>query len=138
MSIILQIRANFYVISLQVLTKKKQITRRVYQDSWSPGILKTTMELFQKQLTAIIIFASCNYFHNISLPCPLVHEINGMFFNTGLIFTPGVIIQCKTSMRVPGSRDREPWILIYLLKIFPVIILYYFWLSKLSNLSSTS
>ena len=41
MSIILQIWANFYVISLQVLTKKKQITRRVYQDSWSPGILKT-------------------------------------------------------------------------------------------------
>ena len=34
MSIILQIWDNFYEISLQVLTKKKQDTRRVYQDSW--------------------------------------------------------------------------------------------------------
>ena len=40
MSIILQIWANFYVISLEVLTKKKQITRMVCQDLWSPGILK--------------------------------------------------------------------------------------------------
>ena len=36
MSIILQIWDNFYVISLQVLTKKKQNTRRVYQDSRPP------------------------------------------------------------------------------------------------------
>ena len=33
MSIVLQIWGNFYVISLQVLTEKKQKTRRVYQDS---------------------------------------------------------------------------------------------------------
>ena len=33
MSIILQIWGNFYVISLQVLTEKKQKTKRVYQDS---------------------------------------------------------------------------------------------------------
>ena len=33
MSIILQILYNFYVISLQILTKKKQNTTRVYQDS---------------------------------------------------------------------------------------------------------
>ena len=31
MSIILQIWANFYVISLQVLIKKKQNTERIYQ-----------------------------------------------------------------------------------------------------------
>ena len=33
MSIMLQTWNNFYVISLQVLTKKKENTRRVYQDS---------------------------------------------------------------------------------------------------------
>ena len=33
MSIILQIWDNFYAISLQVLTKKKQHTRRAIQDS---------------------------------------------------------------------------------------------------------
>ena len=33
MSIILQIWDNFYVISLQVFTKEKQNTRRIYQDS---------------------------------------------------------------------------------------------------------
>ena len=33
MSIILQIWNNFYVISSQVLTKKKQSTKRIYQDS---------------------------------------------------------------------------------------------------------
>ena len=35
MSIVLQICDNFYLISLQVLTKKKQNTRRIYQNSWS-------------------------------------------------------------------------------------------------------
>ena len=43
--IILQIRDNFYLISIQVLTKEKQNTRRVYQDSrWyiqNLGIFKT-------------------------------------------------------------------------------------------------
>ena len=38
MSIILQIWANFLSISLQVLTEKKQNTRRVYQDSRPPII----------------------------------------------------------------------------------------------------
>ena len=33
MSGILQIWVNFYLNSLQVLTKKKQSTRRIYQDS---------------------------------------------------------------------------------------------------------
>ena len=36
MSIILQIWDNFYVISLQVLTKKGQNTRRIYQDLRPP------------------------------------------------------------------------------------------------------
>ena len=36
MSIILQIWDNFHVISLQVLTSRKQNTRGVYQDSWPP------------------------------------------------------------------------------------------------------
>ena len=35
MATILQIRDNFSVISLQVLTKEKQNSRRVYQDSQS-------------------------------------------------------------------------------------------------------
>ena len=39
MSIILQIWDNFYVISLQVLTKKNQNTRRVYQNSQLPIFL---------------------------------------------------------------------------------------------------
>ena len=36
MSIILQIWDNFYVISLQVLTKKGQNTRRIYEDLQPP------------------------------------------------------------------------------------------------------
>ena len=39
MTIILQIWDNFYVISLQVLTKKNQNTRRVYQNSQLPILL---------------------------------------------------------------------------------------------------
>ena len=38
MLISLQIWNNFYVISVQVLTKKKQNTNRVYQDSWPPPL----------------------------------------------------------------------------------------------------
>ena len=37
------------------------------------------MECFEKQLTTIIIFASSNYFRNISFSCPLVHKINPFF-----------------------------------------------------------
>ena len=38
MSITLQKWNNFYVISLQVFSKKKQNARRVYQDSWPPTL----------------------------------------------------------------------------------------------------
>ena len=38
-----------------------------------------TMERFEKQLTAIIIFASYDYFRNISFLFPLIHEINMTF-----------------------------------------------------------
>ena len=51
MSIILQMWDNFYVISLQVLIKKKQNTRRVYQDSWSPTSLPTPHHLAPKVTT---------------------------------------------------------------------------------------
>ena len=44
-SIILQIWDNFYVISLQVLTKKKQNTRRVDEDSRTPTPLLPTLGL---------------------------------------------------------------------------------------------
>ena len=114
------------MISLKVLPKEKQSTRRIYQDSrlstqnfgvfwhiqnqrhifitliypklwhiqeiysesWATRTLRyshsesckaSTMERFQKQLMAIIIFASYNYFHNIAFTCPLVHEINMIF-----------------------------------------------------------
>ena len=46
MSIILQIWDNFYLISLQFLTKKKQKTRWVYQDSKS--LTPPTIALLQK------------------------------------------------------------------------------------------
>ena len=55
----------------------------------------SAMVQLEKQLTAIIIFGSFNYFHNISFFGPLVHEINIIFLNSGLIFTPKVFIQCK-------------------------------------------
>ena len=51
------------------------------------------MERFEKQLTAIIIFTSHNYFRNISFLSPLFHKYD--FFNAGLIFIPEVFIQCK-------------------------------------------
>ena len=41
MSIILKIGDNFYMISLDVLTKKKQNTTRVYQDSRPPILTPT-------------------------------------------------------------------------------------------------
>ena len=136
MSEILQIWDNFYTISLQVLTNKKQIEWYIkiygpndprplaFSELWyiqNPGIFKakvifrtllypklwyiqnqrhiqdpglfrtlgysvpepysepcqtSTMEHFEKQLTAIITVASYNYFQNISFSCPLVHEKN--------------------------------------------------------------
>ena len=49
------------------------------REAYSEPCQKSTMEHFEKQLTAIIIFASYNYFRNISLTSPLVHEINIIF-----------------------------------------------------------
>ena len=63
---------------------------------------------------AIIIFTNYNCFHSISLPHSLVHEIQIMnFFNTGLIFTPEVVILCKKTMAREGAGDHK--FLIYLL-----------------------
>ena len=45
----------------------------------------STMERFEKQLTAIIILVSYNYFCIISVSCHLVHEIN-MIFLTQVLF----------------------------------------------------
>ena len=75
-------------------------------EAYSKSSQTSTVELFGKQLTTIIIFASYNYFHNFSFSCPLVHEIN-MIFNAGLIFTPEVFILCK-KVWVPRSRSRGP------------------------------
>ena len=62
----------------------------------------STMEHFEKQLTAIFIFGSYNYFSNISFS-----RNKYDFFNSGLIFTPEVLIQCKKSMQAgvegPGT-----------------------------------
>ena len=60
--------------------------------AYSEACQTSTMEHFEKQLTPIIIFASYNYFRNISFPCLLVHEINMIFFDAGLIFIPEVFI----------------------------------------------
>ena len=145
MSIIIQIWDSFYVTSLQVLTEKKQNTKRIYQgvhgsqfrnysgifwtlcklwhiqnsgifiilayskpeaysepcyiqnsgtfrtrdifrtlsyselEAYSEPCQKSTMECFQKQLTAMIIFANHNYFRGISFSHPLVHETNTIF-----------------------------------------------------------
>ena len=49
------------------------------------------MECFGKQVTDVIIFASSNYFRNISFSYPVVHAI----FNVRLIFAPEFFIQCK-------------------------------------------
>ena len=48
-------------------------------ETYSEPCQTSTMERFEKQLTAMIIFASYNYFRNISSLCPLVYEINIIF-----------------------------------------------------------
>ena len=40
------------------------------------------MERFEKQLRAITIFAGYNYFRNIKISYPLVHEINMIFLRS--------------------------------------------------------
>ena len=52
--------------------------------------------ILPKQLMAIIIFESYNYFCNISFSRSLLYEINIInFIKIGLIFTPKVFILCK-------------------------------------------
>ena len=51
------------------------------------------MESFDKQLTAVIIFSSNNHFRNISFPCPLIHEVNMILKQHGLILTSKVSIR---------------------------------------------
>ena len=85
-----------------------------YSQPWyihNPGIFRTlvyskseahsepcqtpTISVFRKQLMATIIFTNYNYFCSISQPRSLLDEININLFNTGLIFTPEVVILCK-------------------------------------------
>ena len=47
--------------------------------AYSEPCQTSTMERFEKQLTAIIIFESYYCFCNISFSCPLVNEINTIF-----------------------------------------------------------
>ena len=56
-----------------------QIPEYSEPEAYSEPCQTSTMEHFEKQLMAIIIFASHNYFCNISFSCPLVHEINTIF-----------------------------------------------------------
>ena len=49
------------------------------QDSYSEPCQTSTMERLEKHLTAIIFFASNDYFRNITFSCPLVYEIDIMF-----------------------------------------------------------
>ena len=139
MSIILQIWDNFYVISPQVLNKKKQNTWRVNQDSEPWDIqnrshtqnIWSTMKRFEKQLTAVVIFEVIIIFAISAFP---VHETNIFFLNAGLIFTFLFNVK-KYGGRARKVRDREIW---YTSSKFYSGITYYFWLSTFSNLRATS
>ena len=48
-------------------------------EAYSEPCQTSMMEGFKKQLTALINFASYNYFRNISFSSPLVYEINDFF-----------------------------------------------------------
>ena len=72
-------------------------------EAYSEPCQTSMIEHFEKQLTAIIILASYNYFRNISFSCPLVHEINMIFFNVGLIFTGEVFTQFKVACVVNAN-----------------------------------
>ena len=61
-------------------------------EAYSEPCQTSTLESFEKQLTAIIIFASCCYIRNIRFSSALVHERKYDFFNVGLIFIPEVFI----------------------------------------------
>ena len=57
-------------------------------EAYSEPCQLSTMERFRN----IVCY---NYFCNISFSCLLVHEIDMIFFNVELIFTPEAFIQCK-------------------------------------------
>ena len=127
MSTILQIWDNFYVISLQVLNKKKQSTWIIDQDSepWDTQNrshtqnIWSTLKGFEKQLTTVVIFASYNYFRNISFSSSW-NKYN--FLNAGLIFTFSFNLK-KYGARGRKARDREFW---YTSSKFYSGITYYF------------
>ena len=76
-------------------------------EAYSDPCQTSTMEGFEKQLTAIIVFASYDYFRNINFSCPLVHETN-MIFNASLIFIPEVFILSKRIwVQGRGARNHE-------------------------------
>ena len=75
-------------------------------EAYSEPCQTSKMEHFEKQLTTSQL-VSYNQFCNISFSCPLIHEINMIFFNVGLIFTPEFFIQCKKEWRL-GSSSQEP------------------------------
>ena len=68
-------------------------------EAYSEHCKTSMMKHFEKQLRAIITFTNYIYFCNISFSYLLVHEINMIFFNTGLIFTLEVLIQYKKVWR---------------------------------------
>ena len=95
---------------------------RHIQNQWhiqNPGLFRTlgysepkvysgpcqtsTMECFEKQLTAMTIFVSYNYFRSISFSCPLVHEIN-MIFSMQVSFS---LQKSFFSVKKYGSRGQE-------------------------------
>ena len=57
----------------------KHIHTYAEPEAYSEPCQTSAIERFEKQLTAIIILASYDYFRNISFLCPLVHEVNMMF-----------------------------------------------------------
>ena len=69
------------------------------------GPCQTSMtERFEKQLTAITIFASCNYMCNISFSSPLVREINMIFLMQVRFSLQKSLYNVKKVCR-PGSRS---------------------------------
>ena len=87
----------------------------IYSEFWAienPGIFRTRG--IPRTLSNIYDGV---YWETVNLcSCTLVHEINMIFLNAGLIFTPDVFIQCKKVLG-PGMRAPGPWILMYLLEL---------------------
>ena len=71
----------WYIHNCGTFRTRKMLRILSYSESktYSEPCQASTMEHFEKQLTVIIIFASYDYFCNISLWCPLIHEISIIF-----------------------------------------------------------